>query len=208
MSDSLSLLEQVKQNASARLGSIPPALIDSEMRWVLEDFLRHTRVWREALTVTLVPGQEDYTLDIEDYESAAGIIQAQYGGFPVGLHIQRMSTTRTGDPAWVGLLTDRILRIYPLPSASSTGSLEVEIYKSLLPSLNAVPPDEIRPYHRTILEGLLARLLEMPDKPWFNLKAAMMAAGNYETFKAEVRIQTDRGRAVTSQHVVFPRHGF
>lgn len=208
MSASLSLLESAKQAVSARIGNVTPALLDNEMRWVLDDFLRNTRVWREVVEVTMVPGQADYALDIEDYEAAVGIIQARYGGFPVSLFIQRASYTQTGAPAWAGLLNDRTLRVYPLPSAGTTGVMEVEVFKTLLPTLHAVPPDELRPYHRAIMDGLLSRMFEMADKPWHNLKAFAVAVANYEAAKADVRIMADRGRAVTSQQVAFPRHGF
>lgn len=205
MTDPVYMFEAVKRAAVSRLTAITNDVLDNEARWVLTDFLKATRVWKRNLDVALVAGQTDYDLGIEDYESASGIEQAEYDGYPVRLGIFGMNYATTGRPSMVGLDNDRTLRVYPTPAAGATGAVSVLVWLSLLAGTDQPPPDVVRPYHDVLLDGLLMRCFSMPDRPWTNMRLAPTHAMAYEGGKSTVRRELDSGRSHGAQFMRIPR---
>lgn len=205
MTDPIYLLESVKRAAVSRLVSITNDVVDNEARWVIADFLKTTRVWDRNLTVTLVPGESDYALDIEDYESVAGVAAAKYADRNVASGVVRLAYTETGSPRMLGLVDDRTLRVYPLPDAQTTGTATVLVWLTLLVGTDQPPPDVVRPYHDVLLDGLLMRCYTMPDRPWTNMRLAPTHAAAYEAGKTFVRRDLDSGRAHGAQFMKIPR---
>ncbi len=205
MSDPILMFEAVKRAANARLTGIAPDLLDQEARWVLDEFLRETRIWRRTLTVALVAGQEDYALDIEDYESVAGVQAVAYGAAGLMAGVERMTRTRTGAPTTAGMLTDRTIRVYPIPSAGLTEPLTVDVWLTMLVHVDQPPPDVILPFQDALLQGLLVRCYSIPNVAWTNLQLAGAHQISYEGAKARVRRQVDAARMRGTQFMRIPR---
>ena len=205
MTDPVYMFEAVKRAAVSRLTAITNDVVDNEARWVLADFLKATRVWKRNLSITMVPGQTNYDLGIEDYESAVGIEAAEYDGYPIRLGIFSMTYTTTGRPSMAGLDNDRVLRVYPTPAAGVTGAVSVLVWLSLLVGTDQPPPDAVRPYHDVLLDGLLMRCFSMPDRPWTNMRLAPTHAAAYEGGKSTVRRELDSGRSHGARFMQIPR---
>lgn len=173
MSDSTFNVESVKQSALARLPGADPALIDMEMRWVAHEFMSETRLWRRTMDITLLPLIRDYAIPIEDYETVTLLKRSAYGERELGNGIPTPDTNE-GSPRFVGLLNDRTARVYPLPGTEQLNTtITLDLCASVLPVLDVPLPDEIRPYNQALLDGLLARMLGMADKPWTDQRMAL-----------------------------------
>lgn len=205
MTDPVYMFEAVKRAAVSRLTAITNDVVDNEARWVLADFLKATRVWKRNLNVTMVPGQSDYTLGIEDYESVVGIESAEYGSYPLRLGIFNRAYTVTGSPSMAGLENDRVLRVYPIPAAEVVGAVAVSMWLTMLVGTDQPPPDAVRPYHDVLLDGLLMRCFSMPDRPWTNMRLAPAHATAYEGGKSTVRRELDSGRSHGARFMQIPR---
>lgn len=201
MSDSMQLLETVKQAVSARIVGVAPGMLDSEMRWVVDEFMRATRVWERDINITLVNGTTDYALDIEDYESAWLLLSATYNERVMRQGRAPSGFSTTGTPSAVGMVNDRTLRVYPIPVDATGFPLKVTLCLTLLPSTHAPFPDVIRPYHAAFVDGLLGRMFSMPDKPWTNLKLAALHLDQFNMQKMDTRREMDRGRSFGAQFV-------
>lgn len=204
MSETIRVLESIKIAASNRLTGITTGLLDSEMRWVLSDFLAETRVWKKAFTITCVPGTKDYAIPMEDYESGVMLTGATYNGFPICPQLDERAYSDAGMPAYAGLLDDRTLRIYPVPDASQTAAFEVVVALTMLPTVEVEPPTVVRPFHEALLCGLLARCFGMGDRPWGNLRLAPTMNAEYDAAKMKVRRLVDTGRTRTATFAKFP----
>lgn len=213
MSGSATLYEAVKSAAAIRLPGAPMETIDHEARWVLAEFLRETRVWRRAIDVVLVAGTAEYALPgLATTESVSVIMSAAIEGTdPIRIADvpeAALSDGVTGTPMVVGMIDDRNVRVYPVPTAEDAGkALVLDVALSLLISEDATPPDVLRPYQGYLLDGLLSRLYFMPDKPWSNARSAETHVRRFESGKAAVRRELDGGRTFGGVKMRIPRFG-
>ncbi len=208
MSDSILLLESVKESAMARLPGADPSIIDRETRWMVSEFLRETRVWRRTYSVTLVDSTTMYDLPIEDEEAVAVLMAATLDGAPMNLGLPSALDEQEGTPLNAGMEGDRVLRVWPVPMLADAGKVvAVDVALTLLVSVDAPPPDVLRPYQGFMLDGLLARLYAMPDKPWTNIRIADVHLRRFEVGKTSVKREMDGHRSFGAPRVRFPRFG-
>lgn len=210
MSDSLAILESVRQTVLLRLAGASPEIVDFEARWLISEFLSETRIWRETYSVGLTAGVTDYALPIEDETAVAVLMEARIGTAQLGFGgISAIpNPARVGLPTRIMMFDDRTARVFPAPTAEDIAlPLEVSVALTLLVTVDAVPPDVIRPYHHYLLDGLLARMYAMPDKPWTNTRMAEPHLRRFQSGKSFVRRELDASRGYGSLRMRGPRFG-
>lgn len=210
MSDSVAFMESVKQTAALRIVGADPSLIDFEARWVVSEFLSETRVWTRVVNVPITGGISDYALPIEDEQSVVVLmgVRSSAGDVPVGDVPALLDPNVTGAPRCVGMLDDRVVRVFPIPSdAESSLVLSVHVALTLLTTLDVPPPDALRPYHHHLLDGLLARLYGIPDKPWTNSRFAGTHLQRFQSGKTFVRREVVASRTFGSRRMRIPTFG-
>jgi hypothetical protein len=203
MSETLGLLESVRQSALLRLTGATPDIVDYESRWVVSDFLARSRVWRRTIALAPVDGVENYPLGIANHESATLLLGASYSGRDLLLTTKPLATMQDGLPAAVALVDDRTAGVYPTPTADVVEPIEVEVALTLLPMAESALPAVVRPYHDTILHGVLARMYRIPDKPYTNQRIAPEHQWYYDRGVFDARRLADGGRARNALFVQF-----
>lgn len=217
MSQTTSEFEAIKVSALARLPGVDPSLIDMEMQWALQEFLSETRLWTRVVPVTLIEGVREYTLGLNPArESPVVLLECKVGENRLRHGIDWLaSNTDRGYPTMAGL--DMIgpdnasVVVSPFPSAAETGLVvNARVAVTLLPvsppDLDAMPL-EARPYHSHLLDGLLARLFAMADKPWTNSRAADTHMRRFRQGIVAVRRELDAARTYGSLQVRMRRFG-
>ncbi len=203
MSETLGVLESIRQAAMLRLTGSTPEAVDLESRWIVSDFLARSRVWRRAITLTPVASVEDYPLGIANHESAVLLLAASYDMRELLLAPSPLMALQDGLPTAVMLADDRTARVYPVPTPSTTKNIKVEVALTLLPMTESVVPAVVRPYHETLLHGVLARMYRMPDKPYTNQRLAPEHQWYYDRGVYDVRRMVDGGRGRNAMFVQF-----
>jgi hypothetical protein len=203
MSETLGVLESIRQAAMLRLTGSTPEAVDLESRWIVSDFLARSRVWRRAITLTPVASVEDYPLGIANHESAVLLLAASYDMRELLLAPSPLMALQDGLPTAVMLADDRTARVYPVPTPSTTKNIKVEVALTLLPMTESVIPAVVRPYHETLLHGVLARMYRMPDKPYTNQRLAPEHQWYYDRGVYDVRRMVDGGRGRNAMFVQF-----
>lgn len=203
MSETLGLLESIRQAAMLRLTGATPDAVDLESRWVISDFLTRSRVWRRVVALTPSAGVEDYSLGIANHESATLLLAASHNSRELLLTPKPLGTMQDGLPTAVMLVDDRTVRVYPTPTIDVTEDVEVEAVLTLLPMSESVIPAVIRPYHDTVLHGVLARMYRIPDKPFTNSRLAPEHQWYYDRGVYDVRRMVDGGRGRNAMFVQF-----
>jgi hypothetical protein len=186
-----------------RLTGSTPEAVDLESRWIVSDFLARSRVWRRAITLTPVASVEDYPLGIANHESAVLLLAASYDMRELLLAPSPLMALQDGLPTAVMLADDRTARVYPVPTPSTTKNIKVEVALTLLPMTESVVPAVVRPYHETLLHGVLARMYRMPDKPYTNQRLAPEHQWYYDRGVYDVRRMVDGGRGRNAMFVQF-----
>lgn len=204
MSETLVDLESVRQAAMVRLTGATPEVVDLESCWVISDFLTRTRVWRRVVAITPIPGVDEYVIpNIQLYESAVLITEATYKDRTLLLAKFPVATMQDGLPTAVMLTNDRTVGVYPSPTADVTDTIDLELVMTLLPKLSNPVPTVVRPYHDTILKGVLARMYAIPDKPYTNLRLAAVERVDYDRSVYDIRRIVDGGRGRNAMFVQF-----
>lgn len=116
MSETLGLLESIRQAAMLRLTGATPDAVDLESRWVISDFLARSRVWRRKTEIPLISGVSEYPIGNTDAESTVLLHGASYGERPLLLADSLASDGEAEVPTSVMLVNDRKLKIYPTPT--------------------------------------------------------------------------------------------
>ena len=204
MSETLGVLESIRQAAMVRLTGATPDVVDLESRWVVSDFLTRTRVWRKMVAITPTPGVDEYAVPgIQNYESVVIITEAAYKDRTLLLAKFPVSTMQDGLPTAVMLVNDRTVGVYPAPTADVTDTIDLELAFTLLPASENPIPAVVRPYHDTLLEGVLARMYAIPDKPYTNLRLAPAEQAAYDRSVYDIRRIVDGGRGRNALFVQF-----
>ena len=203
MSETLGVLESIRQAAMLRLTGATPDAVDLESRWIISDFLARSRVWRRTIALALSAGVEDYLLGIANQESAVLLLGASYSGRELLLAPKPLVAMQDGLPTAVMLTDDRTARVYPTPTADVTEVVEVEVALTLLPTTESVIPAVVRPYHDIILQGVLARMYRIPDKPYTNQRLSSEHQWYYDRGVYDARRMIDGGRGRNAMFVQF-----
>ena len=203
MSEALGVLESIRQAAMLRLTGATPDVVDLESRWIVSDFLARSRVWRRTIALAPSAGVEDYALGIANHESAVLLLGASYNGRELLLTPKPLVTMQDGLPTAVMLADDRTARVYPVPTADVVEVVEVEAALTLLPMTESAPPAVVRPYHETVLHGVLARMYRIPDKPYTNQRLSSEHQWYYDRGVYDVRRMIDGGRGRNAMFVQF-----
>lgn len=217
MSGTIIDYEAIKQAAMVRLPGIDPVLVDMEMQWAVYEFMLETRVSQRVRTYPLVGGLREYTLLlISDVEVPVVLIEANIDGRPLQMGYQETDTS-TGLPTMAGIVMLPTLAggpavaVTPTPTSAESGKNLVVRYayaRMPIPSVRSQEMlVELRPYHSHLLDGLLARLLSMPDKPWTNSRAAGEHMRRFRQGITSTRREVETSRTQGSLRMRMPRFG-
>ena len=210
MSGTAAEFEGIKQAALLRLPGATPEVVDAEARWVLHEFLSETRVWWIDASLPLLPESRDYAVPLPvPWASAAVLLTASVDHGPALTPGLPMNDGATGFPSHVGLVNDRTLRVYPTPTLAEFGrNLTFRVALTVVPNDAAVEmPERLRPYHRHILDGLLARMYSIPDKTWTNTRMADPHQRRFVAAINMVRRELDGARTYGTVVMRGPRFG-
>jgi hypothetical protein len=164
--------ESVRLAARARFVGATPESVDYEFRWVVQEVLRRSLVWRVQFDVTTVAGTALYTLPLDVNHAVVAVTAARIndGGGPLKLGDVSLLDTEEGRPGRVGMGDFQSVLLNPVPD--NAYAVIVEVALTLTPDTESDLPDVLVPYHAALLSGLLYRMYAMPNKPYTNAQAA------------------------------------
>ena len=163
----------------------PIPLAEMAIRDAADELCRESRVLREAQSIPVVSGSNEYEVDTStDGTFAVEVAFARIGDDdPLELItpdlLNRIVTT-TSAPRYIEQVSSSLVRLYPTPTLD--GDLAITVVLSVLPSSASVPSALDR-WRDGIVGGALARLMNMPGQPWSN---PQMVAGYRGAFNLAV----------------------
>lgn len=186
--------------------------VDFFARKVIRDYLQGTTLWREVLTVPLIPGHTDYKLTPRQGGIVAGILSVpRLDDASRAMHNadegERWPKAYLPDPG----KADYWWQTYPglisfnrPPDVNYT--LQIEVFKklSLDPADNYIPDFIFEQYVEDIAYGVKALLQAMGSKPWTDLNQATINNTFYVKGKLATRGKIRGGGAQAHSRVVAP----
>jgi hypothetical protein len=116
MSETLGILEMIRQAAVVRLTGATPDVVDLESRWIISDFLARSRLWRRKTEIPLISGVSEYPVGNYDIESTVLLHKASCGERDILLADSLYDGGESEIPTSVMLLNDRTIKLYPTPT--------------------------------------------------------------------------------------------
>jgi len=176
------------------VGGVPESLLLQVMRQTLRQFCENTQVYREFLTpFDLVKDTVEYTLvqTIEETEIDSiteVVIKINDDDFQLGT-LYRAGYDYSSPE-------ENVLRTNPpgssIPNRDIPDGLRVTV--SLRPELDALKIDEVflKDWYEPLANGVLARLMLMPKKPWSNIQLGMVKQQFFRNGMSQARAEIIR----------------
>lgn len=185
-------LDQLLHRAKVKLVGVSNADLLAELYDVLTEFFNDSSAWWETLTVAAVPDQTVYPLT------------------PTEGQIIRLTGVSTQDGfQYAGLMPD-IPNLVLANAPNTAMTLLVGVTKNVvLPTdrdMVPIAPDWVLPrWHVGILDGLLGKMMETPNKSYSNAALAGYHLKRFRDAIARARVSTLRANTLGTQAWRFPQ---
>jgi hypothetical protein len=184
MAGGITALSELLNRLTPELPGCPTVLITQNIQDVLRDFCTQTECWLIELTQNLVAGTVAYTLaptqpdaDIRRIVS----VTIEDNSIPLDPELYEFNGVATLT------LSDDVK-----PVSSMTGGLVTQVI--LVPKMNVSTWDSglMNRWADALINGVKARLMDNDKEGWGNPRRAQRAGMDYETLKAQAKIETYR----------------
>lgn len=192
----------IQSNVLAHCAGAELPLVQAMLRLVLGDFLRATNVWRDRIEITPLVDVAVYTIPPPAVNVGVATIHAAFYGERM---ISAQSTARmpvglVGEPRIVELRTPFELQLYPPPPT------EQEVKALILDVAWGYFPTDVRPvafemprelvsHVDALMDGVLARMYAMVDRPWASRAQSFIHARRYRAAVINARVGANRAWA-------------
>jgi hypothetical protein len=208
MTDTAPFRDNIITSVLAEMPGIELAFVERNLRWVVYDALRRTKLWQGIVTITTTPGERFYELEIAEGVIATEILWARMvveGRDGEFLSLGISDDLDSGPIRRVGLPTASTIAVSPIPTGVQT--FRVKLVLSIDVLSGAAIPAEIEPHYEMILFGLRARLHAMPEKPWTDAGRALFNLRSFNSAVAECSALVRSERNAHTAAWRFPRFG-
>lgn len=206
----MATFEPWTKEAEARLSGSTPGTNKSQLIAAVREFYFQSRAWRRQIgpyTVTAGDPLVAMTIDANTtvaHVRSVWIQDPSRGRVALWPLVQRSTEAEDDYPRYYTLESPDVLRLWPTPNSTVASALWVDA--ALSPSLTAnVLPDIAQTVHfDAILDGFLARMLMLPNKPWTNPMFAADYRRSYRRRTVEFRNMADQGYLKLDPPWIFP----
>lgn len=163
----------------ARLSGATESLIRCELNAAVREFYLQSNAWREQIgPYHVYAGQDLVWLNPVDAYSAVTYVRGAWLETADGKTILRSQNgrdtdTTPGDPEYYSTPDPYVLRLWRVPDANLGAVLWVDANLVPLPDATRLPNIAASHHFEPILEGALARLLAIGNRPWSDPVMAM-----------------------------------
>jgi hypothetical protein len=187
---------RILDSARARLPGALDGSMQLELFNVLKEFTQRTNLWLEDIAITTATGQRDYDLSPSSPSAVVNRLLWLEGatGVPVHAHL-----TNLGGPFMT-------LRLATAPSASEDWTAHVALAVGDPTDGSGLPrvPDWIvTKYQLGLLDGLLARMMSQPAKP-YSSPMADLHMRNFNKAMTLARSEAAHGQVYSGQAWRYP----
>lgn len=174
------------------LPGAPDAVVNSQLTLTLRDFYIKTMGWRAILGPFAVDtGVDNVLLNPVDQNSEVAFVLSAWlfplngSNSPTPLHPKNVKIigTDVATPSTWFMQDPNTMILYPVPDKNYGNILYAHVALKPTPNVAALPDIAFTHHLDAIIDGLLARMLAMPNKPWTDKEEAVSRKKNYEREK-------------------------
>lgn len=164
----------------ARLSGATEGLVRCELNAAVREFYLQSNAWREQIgPYHVYAGQDIVWLNPVDaysnvtYVRGVWIQDADRGRINLRPIDSRVTDTEPGEPTYFSTPDPYVIRLWRVPDANLGAVLWVDANLVPLPDATRLPNISASHHYEPILDGALARLLAIPNRPWSDPMLAM-----------------------------------
>lgn len=184
----------------ARFAGATPQIVRQELNAAIQEFYFQSRAWREQIgPYTVTAAQANVTLNpVQTHAKVVFVHQAWIEDPDNGVRGLKALTVyptdgQTDYPTHYYAADPLLLRLWPTPDATLGTVLYADAALAPLSSTAQLPSVAASHHFEAILEGSLARLFLMPNKPWTDLMQAAVYTRSFRRRCMEFRAISDSG---------------
>lgn len=187
------IVDRFMANARMRLPGALDDAIKHEVFNVLDEFCKNTNAWQEKISVPVVPTDLEYELESEDNRAAViRLLGVDNNGIPIAATLPQPENLVLGYP----------------PSVASTYTATVALTVVDPVSENLALPDIpdwfFVLYSGEFLDGLLARMMSQPAKPYTSSTFSLYHGRRFRNGMSRVRVAIEHQNLQGAQRWAFP----
>lgn len=184
--------------AITRIGDVPDLFLNQRLRAVFRDFCIQTGIWREQLaTFVTVADQSEYTLVTSFDATFLRVTRVEVGDLTPD------DPNTNGSSKRFQVSEEGVLAIWPTPAVAGDN---VVVWATLLPkeSITSVPVWMVDRWGDSIVNGLIADLKLMANRPWTDFDGGLMARRVYDSEIARAKTEVLTRRGPVNSRVIVP----
>lgn len=204
-------LEVWMQPLRSRLAGATEALILSELMATVREFYLQSNAWREQIGPYSIYGGRDLVFlnPVDNYSNVNyiwGVWMQLADDNRVDLKPQtvRVTNNQTGEPTHYQCADPYVVRLWPMPEVNMGMILYVDCSLVPLPDATRLPNIAASHHYDAILDGAMARMLMMPNKPWTNPILGLRLSQTFRRNCIQFRAQAAQGYAKHDPAWKFP----
>jgi hypothetical protein len=185
-----------------------PGALDDVIKWelfyVLDDFCKETNAWQERIILPVVHDQFEYEIEPED--NRARIVRLLGVSAGSGLDERPIYDATLPEP--------ELLRLYRDPGVPPEGVITTYNVLVALTVIDPVDSTDNLPdfpdwffvqYKQELTDGVLARMMSQPAKPYFSREGFMYHGRKFRNGMSKARVAVNHQNVYGGQRWMFPR---
>lgn len=202
------------QPIKLRLAGATDPVIITELQAAVREFYLQSNAWREQIGPYNVYANTDLIwLNPVDAYSNVMFVHGAWLELPddggtiqlAALNVRPTDGRTDSRPTHYSCPDPYVLRLYPMPSEALGTVLWVDATLVPLPDATRLPNMAASHHFEAILEGALARLLLMPNKPWTDPVMGMAYGRSFRRRCIQWRDMSERGYTWEDAPMQFPK---
>lgn len=163
-----------------------PAIVDSQIRKVLREFMKRTTICRQSFYLTTVAGVSAYRLEPTFGQVSSVLHVWQDCGSPLpNVPEEMLAPAADARPRGWYTLVPHIINLYPRPNAAYCYVVDAVI--TLKQDDTQFPEELAEQYSEALAAGVLSMMYSMPGKPWSQPDAARASGRVYSGVIQSIR---------------------
>jgi hypothetical protein len=185
-------LDRLLQAARTHLPGALDSALQVEMYNVVDDFLTESSIWQETAAFITAVGTTDYEIDLENNATFLRLL------YVLG-NANRPVIATMEEPGVV------VLRTIPQTIENMTARVSLTLKGVTSEGWPSIPSWMWQRYREGLLDGLLAKMLVQPAKPYTNERLAIFHGRKFNVAKSRARSEANRMKLYDAQAWRFPK---
>lgn len=171
------MFAKLKAMVSPYVAGVEEGLLNQIISLAIRAFFMDSNVFLIKKRFDLEEGKTDYNLEL-----------------PAGWSVHNVYRIELGGHRYINLIKENVLTLSSPPQADGLGAFLVYSIKPKLSALSGLPDDMMERYGEGLTALVVAKLKEMPGKPWSDLNSVSFFNNQYIDMLNRAKAESSRAR--------------